>query len=57
MDWWAVLLLPLGLVLIVVRGARHVLRRARYLRSSVAKVFQSTDGEYLHRIMIKVTDL
>ena len=55
-DWWAVLLLHLRLVgLVVVRGACHVLRRARHLRTSVAKVFQSTDGQHLER-MIKVND-
>ena len=50
-DWWTVLLLPLRLELVVVRGAHHLVWRARHLRPSVAKVFQSTDGQHLERVI------
>jgi len=50
-DWGTVLLLPLGLVLVVVRGVHHVVRRAGHLRPSMAEVFQSTDGQHLETVV------
>ena len=50
-DWRTVLLLALGLVLVVVRGAHQVVRRAGHLRPAMAKVFQSTDGQHLERVI------
>jgi len=52
-DWGTVLLLPLGLVLVVVRGAHQMVRRAGHLRPSMAKVFQSTDGQHKALLMAK----